>query len=51
MNPLFIQYPKCGTCRKAAKWLQENGVEVTSRHIVEDNPSVAELSEWIPRSG
>ncbi len=51
MKPLFIQYPKCGTCRKAAKWLQENGVEVTSRHIVEDNPTVGELSEWIPRSG
>ena len=51
MKPLFIQYPKCGTCRKAAKWLQENGVEVTSRHIVEDNPTAAELSEWIPRSG
>lgn len=51
MKPLFIQYPKCGTCRKAAKWLKENNVDVTSRHIVEDNPSAEELSEWIEKSG
>lgn len=51
MQPLFIQYPKCGTCRKAAKWLEENNVEVASRHIVEDNPTRDELSEWIDRSG
>lgn len=51
MKPLFIQYPKCGTCRKATKWLNDNKVEVTSRHIVEDNPTQAELSEWIDRSG
>lgn len=47
----FIQYPKCGTCRKAANWLAENNVEVTSRHIVEENPSREELSVWIDRSG
>lgn len=51
MKPLFIQYPKCGTCRKAAKWLKDNNVEVTSRHIVEENLTQAELSEWIDRSG
>ncbi len=51
MKPLFIQYPKCGTCRKAAKWLEANGVDVTSRHIVEDNPKKEELSEWIDKSG
>lgn len=51
MKPLFIQYPKCGTCRKAAKWLQENNMEVTSRHIVEENPTREELSEWIDKSG
>lgn len=51
MKPLFIQYPKCGTCRKAAKWLQDNNVEVTSRHIVEQNPTREELSEWIDKSG
>lgn len=51
MKPLFIHYPKCGTCRKAYKWLEENGVEVSARHIVEDNPKKAELSEWINKSG
>ncbi len=51
MKPLFIQYPKCGTCRKAAKWLEANNVEATSRHIVEENPTREELSEWIDRSG
>ncbi len=51
MKPLFIQYPKCGTCRKAAKWLEENKVDVTSRNIVEQNPSSDELSLWISRSG
>lgn len=51
MKPLFIQYPKCGTCRKAVKWLKENNVDVTSRHIVENNPTAEELSEWIDKSG
>ena len=51
MKPLFVQYPKCGTCRKAAQWLQANGVDVKSRHIVEDNPQKEELSEWIKKSG
>ncbi|MDR2815730.1 MAG: arsenate reductase family protein [Proteiniphilum sp.] len=51
MKPLFIQYPKCSTCRKAAGWLEQNNVEVTSRHIVEDNPTREELSAWIYRSG
>ena len=50
MKPLFIQYPKCGTCRKAAKWLKDNNIDVNSRHIVEENPSAKELSEWIDRS-
>ena len=51
MKPLFIQYPKCGTCRKAAKWLEANGIDITSRHIVENNPTREELSEWIDQSG
>lgn len=51
MKPLFVQYPKCGTCRKSAKWLEVNGVEVTSRHIVEENPQQEELAEWIEKSG
>ncbi len=51
MNLLFLQYPSCGTSRKAAKWLRENNIEVVSRHIVDENPSEKELSEWIEKSG
>ena len=45
MAVLFIEYPKCTTCKKAKKWLDEHGVEYTDRHIVEDNPTAAELAE------
>ena len=51
MAVLFIEYPKCTTCKKAKKWLDEHGVEYVDRHIVEDNPTAAELSEWHERSG
>ena len=34
---LFIQYPKCKTCQKAKKWLDENNIEYTDRHIKEEN--------------
>jgi arsenate reductase len=51
MKLLFMQYPSCGTCRKAAKWLRENNIKVVSRHIVDENPSEKELSEWIEKSG
>ena len=47
----FLQYPLCGTCRKAKKWLEENGVPYNNRLIVEENPTVDELKAWIPRSG
>jgi len=47
---LFLQYPKCSTCQKASKWLKDNGVEVVARHIVEENPSVEELTAWIEKS-
>ena len=48
---LFICYPKCTTCKKAKKWLEDNGIEYTQRHIAEDNPTSDELSEWQTRSG
>ena len=51
MKPLFLQYPACSTCQKAKKWLVENNIEFTNRLIVEDNPTVEELKEWIPTSG
>lgn len=51
MAVLFVEYPKCSTCRKAKKWLDEQGVEYLDRHIVEDNPSVEELAAWHAQSG
>lgn len=48
---LFICYPKCSTCKKAKKWLDEHHIEYTERHIVEDNPSYDELKDWYGKSG
>lgn len=48
---LFVQYPKCSTCRKAAKWLKDNNIDVESRDISKDNPNKTELSEWIKKCG
>ena len=47
----FVCYPKCTTCQKAKKWLNENQIEYTERHIAEDNPSYDELKEWHRKSG
>ena len=46
MEVLFIEYPKCSTCRKARAWLEAQGVAFTSRHIVEEPPSAGELAAW-----
>ena len=48
---LFICYPKCSTCKKAKKWLEEHHLNYTERHIVEENPSYDELKEWVSKSG
>ena len=48
---LFICYPKCSTCQKAKKWLDEHNIEYIERHIVEDNPTYDELQEWYAKSG
>ena len=48
---LFIEYPRCSTCQKAKKWLEEHNITYTDRHIVEDNPTYVELKEWQSRSG
>ena len=48
---LFIHYPKCTTCKRATKWLDEKGVDYTERHIVEDNPTAEELKAWHEKSG
>ena len=47
----FICYPKCTTCQKAEKWLDDNGIEYQLRDIKEDNPSSAELTVWYKMSG
>ncbi len=51
MYPIFINYPKCSTCQKAKKWLNEKGIAYTDRHIVTDNPTKEELAEFYQRSG
>lgn len=48
---LFIEYPKCTTCKKAKKWLEEQNISFTDRHIVEENPTLEELKEWMAKSG
>lgn len=48
---LFIEYPKCTTCQKAKKWLLQNNVEFTDRHMAEQNPTREELEQWIAASG
>lgn len=48
---LFIEYPKCTTCQKAKKWLDDNAIKYEDRHIKENNPTYDELKEWIKTSG
>ena len=48
---LLVCYPRCGTCKKAQKWLDEKGIEYTYRDIKEDNPSLDELQKWYAQSG
>jgi arsenate reductase len=51
MSRLFICYPKCTTCQKAKKWLDERQIEYTFRDIKQDNPTYDELSAWLVKSG
>ena len=48
---LLVWYPKCSTCQKAKRWLDEHGVDYADRHIVEANPTAEELREWAARAG
>lgn len=48
---LFIEYPKCSTCQKAKKWLDDHNIEYTDRHIKEQNPTADELKLWAEKSG
>lgn len=47
----FICYPKCTTCQRAQRWLEDNGIEYELRDIKLDNPSLDELSAWYKASG
>ena len=51
MSTQFIEYPKCTTCKKAKKWLEEQGVSYTARHIAEQAPTAEELRSWWQASG
>ena len=48
---LFLEYPKCSTCQRAGKWLEEHGAVFERRHIVEKNPTKEELKQWHQMSG
>ena len=47
----FICYPKCTTCQKAQKWLDDNKIEYEFRDIKPNNPTLDELTEWYKKSG
>lgn len=47
---LFIHYPKCSTCQKAKKWLDEHGISYTERNIKQEKPTFEELKQWHERS-
>ena len=51
MKNLFIEYPKCSTCQKAKKWLDENNIEYVDRNIVTETPTKDELKKGITKSG
>ena len=51
MSVLFLEYPKCSTCKKAKAWLEGAGVDFMDRHIVENNPTAEELKQWHAKSG
>ena len=51
MEVLFIWYPKCTTCQKAKKYLDDKNIKYIERHIVENNPTIKELTKWIKING
>jgi arsenate reductase len=48
---LFLEYPKCSTCKKAKAFLTENNIKFEDRHIVENNPTATELKVYLSKSG
>lgn len=51
MSLLFVEYPKCTTCKRAKAFLDTKGVKYTDRHIKQENPTFDELKEWRDKSG
>lgn len=51
MDVLLLEYPKCSTCRRAKRWLDERSVPYADRDIVTDNPTADELARWVDASG
>lgn len=51
MENLFIEYPKCSTCQKAKKWLEENNIKFEDRNIVTETPTKEELKKWATKFG
>ena len=51
MSMLFLEYPKCTTCKKAKKWLNDHGAKFEDRDIKEKNPTAEELKTWYQKSG
>lgn len=47
---IFIEYPKCTTCKRAKAWLDEAGIEYTDRNIKDENPTIDDLREWYAKS-
>ena len=48
---IFLEYPKCTTCKKAKKWLDDHGVAYEDRNIKEQNPTAEEMKDWLAQSG
>ena len=51
MGCIFVEYPKCSTCKKAKQWLEEHNITFEDRNIKEQNPAKEELKEWHEKSG
>lgn len=51
MTVKVYEYPKCGTCKKTKKWLQDNGVDAQFIHIVEETPTKEQIQQFVEESG
>lgn len=44
---LFVEYPKCSTCKKALKFLEKNNIQIEKRNIISDKPTMFEIRKWL----